>query len=132
MNRLSVDSTLIRVFKNNEAAGIPYPHNQPMRIFSSIWNGDDWATQGGKIKIDWSKAPFFATYQSFEVDGCRANNSASLPCTSNWWDQPQFRTLSQGQLNQLRWVHQNYMIYDYCKDNTGRFAKIPAECSLNA
>ncbi|CBI17801.3 unnamed protein product, partial [Vitis vinifera] len=51
----SVDGTPIREFKNSESIGVPYPKNQPMRIYSSLWNADDWATRGGLVKTDWSQ-----------------------------------------------------------------------------
>ncbi|KAF8086390.1 hypothetical protein N665_0627s0002 [Sinapis alba] len=60
-----VDGIPIRVFKNNEAHGVAYPKNQPMKIYSSLWEADDWATQGGRVKTDWSNAPFSAYYKSF-------------------------------------------------------------------
>ncbi|EFJ26223.1 hypothetical protein SELMODRAFT_413384 [Selaginella moellendorffii] len=34
----------LRVHENNVAMGIPFPKIQPMGIYSSLWNGDDWAT----------------------------------------------------------------------------------------
>ncbi|CAH9049960.1 unnamed protein product, partial [Cuscuta epithymum] len=45
-----VDNTPIRVFKNAESMGVPFPKNQPMKIYSSLWNADDWATRGGLVK----------------------------------------------------------------------------------
>ncbi|CAL5203643.1 unnamed protein product [Lathyrus oleraceus] len=57
-----VDNIPIRLFKNAETVGVPFPKNQPMRIYSSLWNADDWATRGGLVKTDWSKAPFTAYY----------------------------------------------------------------------
>ncbi|CAN6547236.1 unnamed protein product [Malus baccata var. baccata] len=61
----SVDGTPIREFKNQESNGVPFPKSQPMRIYSSLWNADDWATRGGLVKTDWSQAPFAAS-QEFE------------------------------------------------------------------
>ncbi|THG07484.1 hypothetical protein TEA_010391 [Camellia sinensis var. sinensis] len=48
-----VDNTPIRVFKNGESIGVPFPKNQPMKIYSSLWNADDWATRGGPVKADY-------------------------------------------------------------------------------
>ncbi|RHN43598.1 putative xyloglucan:xyloglucosyl transferase, Xyloglucan-specific endo-beta-1,4-glucanase [Medicago truncatula] len=42
-----VDNIPIRIFKNAESISIPFPKNQPMRIYSSLWNAEDWATRGG-------------------------------------------------------------------------------------
>jgi beta-glucanase (GH16 family) len=127
-----VDSIPIRVFKNNEeAAGIPYPNTRPMRILSTLWNGDNWATDGGRVKIDWGKAPFVASYQSFEVNACSASSDSSPSCANNWWDQPEFQSLNQYQLDRIDWVRKNYMTYDYCHDSSGRFSAIPAECAFN-
>lgn len=122
-----IDSIPIRVFKNNEAAGVPYLNSRPMNIITSLWNGEDWATDGGKVKIDWSKAPFVASYQSFEVNACSVS---SAPCTNNWWDQSEFQSLNQYQLDRLIWVRKHYMTYDYCQD-ASRFPTPPPECALN-
>ncbi|KAK9931806.1 hypothetical protein M0R45_019070 [Rubus argutus] len=46
----SVDGTPIREFKNKESSGVPFPKNQAMRLTSSLWNADDWATRGGLVK----------------------------------------------------------------------------------
>uniref|UniRef100_A0A453SQW6 GH16 domain-containing protein n=1 Tax=Aegilops tauschii subsp. strangulata TaxID=200361 RepID=A0A453SQW6_AEGTS len=65
-----VDDMPIRDFKNLEGKGIAFPKNQPMRLYSSLWNADDWATQGGRVKTDWSHAPFSASYRGFKADAC--------------------------------------------------------------
>ncbi|CAL0306324.1 unnamed protein product [Lupinus luteus] len=38
-----------------------------MRIYSCLWNVDDWAKRGGLVKTDWSKAPFTAYYRNFKA-----------------------------------------------------------------
>ncbi|KAG5559729.1 hypothetical protein RHGRI_009293 [Rhododendron griersonianum] len=65
-----VDEIPIRQFKNFESRGIPYPKDQQMQIQCSLWEASDWATRGGRIKIDWSLAPFTASYQNFNVLAC--------------------------------------------------------------
>ncbi|KAJ0029826.1 hypothetical protein Pint_14187 [Pistacia integerrima] len=52
--RFSVDGTPIREFRNSKSIGVPFPKNQPMRIYSSLWNAEDWATRGGLVKTDWT------------------------------------------------------------------------------
>ncbi|XP_050911061.1 xyloglucan endotransglucosylase/hydrolase protein A [Lathyrus oleraceus] len=124
-----VDDVPIRVFKNNNELGIKYPFNQPMKIYNSLWNADDWATRGGLEKTDWSKAPFIASYKGFHVDGCEASVNAKFCDTQGkrWWDQPEFHDLDAAQWQRLKWVHSKYIIYNYCTDRK-HFPQIPAEC----
>lgn len=123
-----IDEVPIRVYKNHEAKGIPYLKSQPMGVFSTLWEADDWATRGGLEKIDWSKAPFYAYYKDFEIDGCPMPGPIS--CASNirnWWEGAAYQELTPMQARLYRWVRQNHMIYDYCKD-TSRFPITPLEC----
>ncbi|GAB4838222.1 Xyloglucan endotransglucosylase/hydrolase protein 22 [Ancistrocladus abbreviatus] len=136
----SVDGTPIREFKNVESIGVPFPKSQPMRIYASLWNADDWATQGGRIKTDWTKAPFTASYGGFSVNACKwtsrgssctaSQSSASTTSTatsrssSNSWMNQELDSTSQERMN---WVRKNYMIYNYCTDK-GRFSQgLPPE-----
>ncbi|KDP36435.1 hypothetical protein JCGZ_08704 [Jatropha curcas] len=129
----SVDGTPIREFKNLESAGVPFPKSQPMRIYSSLGNADDWATRGGLVKTDWSRAPFTASYRNFNANACIWSNGASScksssPSSSNVWLSQELDATSQ---DRLQWVQQNYMIYNYCTD-TKRFPQgIPPECSMS-
>ncbi|MFS7997903.1 putative xyloglucan:xyloglucosyl transferase [Helianthus anomalus] len=52
-----VDSIPIRVYRNYEIQGIGFLDRQGMQVYSSLWNADNWATEGGLVKIDWSRAP---------------------------------------------------------------------------
>ncbi|KAL5549082.1 hypothetical protein UlMin_004313 [Ulmus minor] len=129
----SVDGRPIREFKNLEAVGVSYPKSQPMRIYSSIWNADDWATRGGLIKTNWSEAPFTANYKNLKVNGCVWSNGVSS-CNSsnsrnnnNAWLSQELDSTSQ---KRLKWVQNNYMVYNYCLD-TKRFPQgLPLECTV--
>nr|AFK36629.1 unknown [Lotus japonicus] len=132
-----VDETPIRVHMNLEHKGNPIPKDQAMGVYSSLWNADDWATQGGRVKTDWSHAPFVATYKDFEINACEcpvpvtaaenAKRCSSSEDKSYWWDEPTMSELSLHQSHQLLWVRANHMVYDYCSD-TARFPVTPAEC----
>ncbi|KAJ9689506.1 hypothetical protein PVL29_014945 [Vitis rotundifolia] len=133
----SVDGTPIREFKNSESIGVPYPKNQPMRIYSSLWNADDWATRGGLVKTDWSQAPFTASYRNFNADACIWSSGASScssttpssTSTSGQWYSQELDSTSQ---ERMKWVQKNYMIYNYCTD-AKRFPQgLPPECTATA
>lgn len=126
--RFTVNNVTIRVYKNNEARGVPYPKLQPMGIYSTLWEADDWATRGGLEKIDWSKAPFYAYYTDFNIDGCQVpgpTNCASNP--NNWWEGAAHQQLSREEARMYHWVRANHMIYDYCTDKS-RYPVPPPEC----
>ncbi|KAI3961793.1 hypothetical protein MKW92_052407 [Papaver armeniacum] len=126
----SVDGTPIREFKNSESIGVPFPKNQPMRIYSSLWNADDWATRGGLVKTDWSHAPFTASYRNFNANACVATASScvakSRTSRNNAWFSQELDTTNQ---KRMRWVQKNYMIYNYCTDKKRFPQGMPPECA---
>ncbi|XP_071937460.1 xyloglucan endotransglucosylase/hydrolase protein 2-like [Coffea arabica] len=129
-----VDNIPIRIYKNNTASGVGYP-SQPMQILASLWDGDGWATDGGKTKTDWSQAPFIASYQDFNVDGCPLTDNQNMDiqrCQSPnyWWNQRKFWKLDSNQMKAMEAVRNKYMNYDYCSDRN-RYPVPPLECSSN-
>ncbi|XP_041024776.1 probable xyloglucan endotransglucosylase/hydrolase protein 16 isoform X2 [Juglans microcarpa x Juglans regia] len=113
-----VDDIPIRVFNNEESIGVPFPKRQPMKLYSSLWNADQWATRGGLVKTDWSKAPFTASYRHFNVEACFWSRGNSSSCVSDSVSNGGWRTLgldASGR-RRLRWVQKYYMIYNYCTD----------------
>jgi xyloglucan:xyloglucosyl transferase len=129
LSRFFVDAFPIRVYKNNEAKGVNFPNSQPMGIYSTIWNADDWETCGRLEKIDWSRAPFFAYYKDFDIDACSTSDwlSHCSVTASNWWDTPSYQQLGLVQARLYRWVRMNHMVYDYCSDKF-RYPVPPPEC----
>ena len=136
-----MDDVPIRVFKNTSAdLGVRYPFSQPMKLYSSLWNADDWATQGGRVKTDWSHAPFSASYRGFRADACVAVAGGKTSCgaaaavgtegagaaAGDWYNQELDLTLQQ----RMRWVQRKYMIYNYCTDPKRYSQGLPAECSM--
>ncbi|XP_074263006.1 putative xyloglucan endotransglucosylase/hydrolase protein 23 [Silene latifolia] len=126
---ISVDGTPIRVFKNMK--GVPYPNNQPMRVYGSLWDAQDWATQGGRVKTDWSNAPFIATFKNFNADACvwaKGRSSCRGSTRTAPWMNQQLDATSQ---RRLRWVQKNYMIYNYCTDYQRFPQGLPKECTVS-
>lgn len=133
--RWFVDGTPIRVFRNYEKEGIAYPNKQGMKVLASLWNADDWATQGGRVKTNWTEAPFVAEGRRYKARACLWQGSASIKqCAdptvrSNWWTAPSFSQLTGSQIARMKKIRDGFMIYDYCKD-TNRFkGGMPRECS---
>ncbi|CAA7397834.1 unnamed protein product [Spirodela intermedia] len=119
-----VDEVPIRVFKNKEKEGVKYP-SKAMKIIGSIWNGEDWATDGGKEKIDWSRGPFRTSFRSFAVDGCAAGGGCSA--RRAFWNSRCFSDLSAAQRLRYAAVTVKYLTYDYCSDRS-RHPRPPPEC----
>ncbi|CAN6481747.1 unnamed protein product [Victoria cruziana] len=137
------DDVPIRAFGRHQdtVLQLPFPDSQPMRVYGSVWNADDWATQGGKVKTNWSDAPFVSQFRSFDIDACEVTGMPDQSddgdamgggrCadaeTGFWWDKPAKATLSPHQVRQLKWVNRRYKVYDYCSDGTRSVVK-PLEC----
>lgn len=114
-----VDGTPIRKYKNHEAQGVPYPSSQRMRLYGSLWDAEDWATQGGRVKTDWSQAPFVAQYRNFTAVDAAWGAGAG-------YDQELDATAQQG----MKWARDNYMVYDYCADSKRFPQGYPPECYM--
>ncbi|KAL6843262.1 hypothetical protein ACP4OV_026975 [Aristida adscensionis] len=124
-----VDGRVIRRFRR--FPDLPYPGGKPMAVHATIWDGSSWATCQGAVKIDWSAAPFVASYRGYAVRACTAPGGPARPLacpagTDRWMN----REPDAGERRTIVWARKHYMHYDYCKDGW-RFAKqgFPPECS---
>ncbi|XP_019150100.1 PREDICTED: xyloglucan endotransglucosylase/hydrolase protein 24-like [Ipomoea nil] len=117
-----VDNVPIRVYENHENVGVPFPKSKPMKVFCSLWEASDWATQGGDVKVDWSKAPFTAYYKNFVIDGCVGTSSCA---DSKPWGK---YALDADANNKLQGVRTKNRVYNYCTDNKRFGGNPPAEC----
>lgn len=120
-----VDDIPIRVFENQTNRGVEYP-SQPMQVLASLWNGEDWATNGGKDKINWAEAPFVVQFQDFSVDGCPSDKH-SCSSSNYWWNVGMYKELTPAQEIAYQNVKKR-LSYDYCSDKQ-RFKIMPPECN---
>ncbi|KAF9591835.1 hypothetical protein IFM89_008485, partial [Coptis chinensis] len=86
-----LDGSPIRYYKGS---GL----RQAMSLDATLWDGSDWATSGGKIKVDWTQAPFVASYRNYNVDACwysgDGNGSNTTTTCSSSSDSWMFRKLT--------------------------------------
>ena len=117
VRRFWVDDIPIREFVRNETA-TPYPNHQPMKALTSIWDGSTWATQGGRIGVNWTAAPFVATYRNYTLNGCSCTNTttAIAACQNSKYAiaSAAARNLTGHRLNQMKGVRSHWLKYDYC------------------
>nr|GEX01316.1 xyloglucan endotransglucosylase/hydrolase 2-like [Tanacetum cinerariifolium] len=78
-----IDNIPVRVFNNHDASGVPFPKSQPMRVYASVWNADDWATQGGRVRTNWTKGPFIASYRKFNANANRVGPNSRSTSSEN-------------------------------------------------
>jgi hypothetical protein len=138
----SVDGTPVRVFRNHEPQGLPYLSRQPMKVHATIWDGDAWATRGGRDKTDWTHAPFVASYRTYgtgsacvssatdgDADDDVKGDGASAFCCPRGAASWIARRLGPDGERALASAREKYMVMDYCDDpwNLGR----PAECDID-
>ncbi|KAG6409069.1 hypothetical protein SASPL_132100 [Salvia splendens] len=128
-----VDWVPIRTYRNHADKGVAYPRWQPMSVQASFWNGESWATNGGKDKIDWTKAPFVASFKDHKIDACvwkGSEGSCSDPKPTNWWNNKRFNSLTWAQRRLFKWVNKYHVTYDYCQDYHRFNNTLPKECLL--
>ncbi|KAJ4729054.1 Xyloglucan endotransglucosylase/hydrolase [Melia azedarach] len=106
-----VDDKAIRVHENLMNIGVPYPTRQRMWLYASLWNADQWATQGGRLKTDWSKGPFTVHYRNLKVTAYDGNN----------------QTLTEDDKANIIRIDKEFKIYDHCNFNIH-----PLECNKPA
>ncbi|XP_054781737.1 xyloglucan endotransglucosylase/hydrolase protein 2-like [Prosopis cineraria] len=127
-----VDRVPIRVYKNKTDIGAGYP-TKAMRIEATLWDGNNWATNGGKSKVNWDYAPFQASFKDFGVRGCEVqtfSSSSNLQdCFSDRfsWNRQKFWQLDPTRQTLYENVQKTYVTYDYC-DDSPRFSTRPKEC----
>ncbi|KAL0421350.1 UNVERIFIED_CONTAM: putative xyloglucan endotransglucosylase/hydrolase protein 33 [Sesamum latifolium] len=129
-----VDNVPVREVIHNNAISTVYP-SKPMSVYTTIWDGSEWATHGGKYPVDYKFAPFVASMKGIEMEGCVFNQKGIAPSCSRSSlssldpvDGEEFAKLSSQQIMGLNWARGKHMFYSYCQDKS-RYKVMPPECS---
>ncbi|TVU42059.1 hypothetical protein EJB05_08443, partial [Eragrostis curvula] len=102
--------------------------NSPHEVVCQHLNADDWATQGGRIKTDWSQAPFTAFFRNYSATACVPYKTAWIcgqgSSDSSWFSQE----LDEDGQQKMQDVDNQYKIYDYCTDSRRFPNGYPQQC----
>ncbi|GER32254.1 xyloglucan endotransglucosylase/hydrolase protein [Striga asiatica] len=129
-----VDNIPVREVIHNNGVSFVYP-SKPMSIHTTIWDGSEWATHGGKYPVNYKFAPFVVSETRIQMEGCIANKiTTSSSCSRSSLssldpvDGERFAKLSSQQKTGLDWARRKHMFYSYCQDKP-RYKVMPQECN---
>ncbi|MFS7985555.1 putative xyloglucan:xyloglucosyl transferase [Helianthus anomalus] len=95
-----------------------------------LTHGPDKATHGGRVKTDWTKAPFKASYRKFNANANKLGpNSKSISSKNQNPCLEYTQGLDAATRNGIRCVQNKHMIYDYCNDYNQFRNGLPVECT---
>uniref|UniRef100_A0ACD5TC31 Uncharacterized protein n=1 Tax=Avena sativa TaxID=4498 RepID=A0ACD5TC31_AVESA len=125
-----VDDVPVRHVSRSRAAG-DFP-SKPMALYATVWDGSNWATSGGRYRVNYHYGPFVASFTDLALAGCRVDQlmlpAAQAGCAEAVEaSDPAVMTL--GKLQAMRRFRERNMVYSYCYD-TRRYPVPFAECDL--
>lgn len=135
-----VDNIPVREFIRK---GNFYP-SKPMTVYTTIWDGSEWATHGGKYPVSYVYAPYVASISQVQLVGCispaspnssnpggdqsSCSKKTAVPSSLDPVDGQYFAALSSQQVTAMQWARSKLLFYSYCKD-IHRFKVLPPECN---
>ncbi|OVA02856.1 Glycoside hydrolase [Macleaya cordata] len=128
-----VDDVPIREVVRNEAMGIDYP-SKPMSLYATIWDASNWATSGGKYKVNYKYAPFVSEFKDLVLQGCAVDpiqQVSSAGCSEKdvELESADYAVVTPQRRTAMRNFRTKYMYYSYCYD-TLRYPVPPPECVI--
>ncbi|XP_042448593.1 probable xyloglucan endotransglucosylase/hydrolase protein 32 [Zingiber officinale] len=121
MEPFYVDDIPIRRYPRKSADIFPM---RPMWMYGTIWDASAWATDRGKYRVDYRYQPFVSRFTKFIIRGCSAFAPPNCRVAQS---SPMGSGLSPQQYAAMRWVQNNYMVYNYCTDPGRDHSRTP-EC----
>ncbi|EYU38866.1 hypothetical protein MIMGU_mgv1a023121mg [Erythranthe guttata] len=130
-NRITyyVDHVPIRHVKRVDSMGGDFPSKE-MSLYGTIWNGSNWATGGGRHKLDLTYGPFVAKYSGFVLSGCPFNHDTQT-ITISGCNNSNLDDLTREETAELHIFRRKWITYSYCYDFK-RYAVPLPECVFNS
>lgn len=113
---------------NRQSIGVPFPTRQPMRLYTTLWNGDSWATRWGEVKIDLSNAPFVAGFKDFNANACIVKKGEQNCKGFISGGRNRGVELDMESKQNIKAVRSKWVVYDYCADFRRYAHGLPYEC----
>ncbi|KAL4304640.1 hypothetical protein GQ457_10G028270 [Hibiscus cannabinus] len=126
-----VDNIPIREFKRTAAMGGDFP-SKPMSLYATIWDGSNWATNGGKYRVNYKYAPYVAEFSDLILHGCAVDpiEFSSKRCDNIQSPEQLTTGITPSQRSKMDSFRRKHMTYSYCYDQT-RYEAPPPECLVN-
>ncbi|XP_057467672.1 probable xyloglucan endotransglucosylase/hydrolase protein 30 [Actinidia eriantha] len=128
-----IDEVPIREVVRSKAMGGDYP-SKPMSLYATIWDGSDWATNGGKHKVDYAYQPFISQFKDLALQGCTIDPIQERPSahcgeTTAQLEADDYATITPEGRRAMSRFREKYMYYSYCYDIV-RYPEAPPECVI--
>lgn len=129
--RFYVDNVPIREVKRTASMGGDFP-SKPMSLYATIWDGSDWATNGGKYRVNYKYAPYVTEFSNFILHGCAVDpiEQTSSKCDATESSKSVPTGISPSQRIKMDNFRRKHMTYSYCYDQI-RYKVPPSECVIN-
>ncbi|XP_050233692.1 probable xyloglucan endotransglucosylase/hydrolase protein 28 [Mercurialis annua] len=125
-----VDNIPIREVKRTASMGGDFP-SKPMSLYATIWDGSDWATNGGKYRVNYKYAPYVTSFSDFVLHGCAVDPIEQISKCDTAPNSEAIPTgVTPAQRIKMEAFRRKYMTYSYCYDQT-RYKSPPSECTIN-
>ncbi|KAL4585894.1 hypothetical protein LXL04_010521 [Taraxacum kok-saghyz] len=130
-----IDDVPIREILKTDEMASDFP-SKPMALYATIWDASNWATNGGKYKVNYKYAPFVTEMTDLVVHGCISDPIQQL-LTDNCAQMDEqletlpYNTITPKQHTAMKRFREKYMYYSYCYD-TLRYAIPPPECVIDS
>lgn len=129
-----IDEVPIREVVRSEEMGGDFP-SKPMSLYATIWDASNWATNGGKYKVNYKYAPFVAEFKDLVLEGCPVNPIQEIPASVACAEKvaslvkEDYAVITPQRRAAMHKFRQRFMYYSYCYD-TLRYPVPPPECVI--
>ncbi|KVH96374.1 probable xyloglucan endotransglucosylase/hydrolase protein 28 [Cynara cardunculus var. scolymus] len=126
-----VDNVAIREIKRTESMGKDFP-SKPMTLYATIWDASEWATNGGKYKVNYKYAPYIAEFSDFVLHGCTVDpmELSTLKCDTTPNSNSILADLTPAERIKMESFRKKHLQYSYCYDKM-RYKTPPSECLVD-